>query len=212
MSASPPGCNRKKEVTSYTLVPSSTQQESAVLCRATSLCVKSRGAMLTVEMLNRRLSAEAGSTETSSEGRRPDDWPEFNFSVDTQGHSNSQLFTRGGSTNFSMATVVPFASCYASVRPGGANYLLLLAHRGPRFAPRPRLAGHAPRMSLRQICRLLKLMKQVRNREAAAHNPPAANSRKQGSAAPPPAPPAAKPEKKCVPSCLRHKRSIKRAG
>ncbi|KAK9517164.1 hypothetical protein VZT92_025052 [Zoarces viviparus] len=115
-----------------------------------------------------------------------------------------------------MATVVPFASCYASVQPlqlfgrgpGRANYLLLFTHRGPRFAPRPRLACPSPRMSLRQICRMLKVMKQVRKREAAA----TAAARKQGSAAPAPASPATKSEKKCAPSCLRHKRSFKRVG
>lgn len=69
-----------------------------------------------------------------------------------------------------------FASCYASVQPlqlfgrgpRGANYLSLFAYRGPRCTPRPRLACHAPKMTLRQICRMLKMLKQVRNREAAA--------------------------------------------
>uniref|UniRef100_A0A8P4KIR3 Si:ch211-172l8.4 n=1 Tax=Dicentrarchus labrax TaxID=13489 RepID=A0A8P4KIR3_DICLA len=70
-----------------------------------------------------------------------------------------------------------FASCYASVEPlhlfgrgpRGANYLsLLYTYRGPRCTPRPRLACHAPKMTLRQICRMLKVMKKVRNREAAA--------------------------------------------
>ncbi|TKS73011.1 hypothetical protein D9C73_007099 [Collichthys lucidus] len=122
------------------------------------------------------------------------------------------------SINFSMATVVPFASCYASVQPlqlfgrgpRGGNYLSLFSYRGPRCTPRPRLACHAPKMTIRQICRMLKVMKQVRNREAAAA---AAAARKQGSAAAPvPASPSTKSEKKCVPSCLRHKRSIKRIG
>lgn len=36
--------------------------------------------------------------------------------------------------------------------------------------------------------------------------------RKQGSASPAPASPATKAEKKCILSCLRHKRSIKRVG
>ncbi|KAL7402898.1 hypothetical protein ABVT39_021386 [Epinephelus coioides] len=63
-------------------------------------------------------------------------------------------------------------------------------------------------MTLRQICRMLKVMKQIRNREAAAAA--AAAARKQGSAAPAPASPGNKSEKKCIPSCLRHKRSIKR--
>uniref|UniRef100_A0A3Q2Q3N8 Si:ch211-172l8.4 n=1 Tax=Fundulus heteroclitus TaxID=8078 RepID=A0A3Q2Q3N8_FUNHE len=69
-----------------------------------------------------------------------------------------------------------FASCYASAQPlqlfgrgpVGANYLSLLKYRGPRCAPRPHLAYHAPRLTLRQICRMLKVLKQVRNREAAA--------------------------------------------
>lgn len=116
-----------------------------------------------------------------------------------------------------MAAVVPFASCYASVQPlqlfgrgpRGGNYLLLLTNRGPRCAPRPRLAYHAPKMTLRQICRMLKVMKQIRKREAAATASP---PRKQGSASPAPASPGAKSEKKCVPSCLRRKRSIKRVS
>lgn len=69
-----------------------------------------------------------------------------------------------------------FVSCYASVQPlqlfgrgpRGGNYLSLLTNRCPRCAPRPRLACHAPKMTLRQICRMLKVMKQIRNREAAA--------------------------------------------
>ncbi|XP_076742926.1 uncharacterized protein LOC143419558 [Maylandia zebra] len=116
-----------------------------------------------------------------------------------------------------MAAVVPFVSCYASVQPlqlfgrgpRGGNYLSLLTNRGPRCAPRPRLACHAPKMTLRQICRMLKVMKQIRNREAAATASP---TRKQGSASPAPASPGAKSEKKCVPSCLRRKRSIKRVS
>ncbi|GAA6227733.1 uncharacterized protein LOC122875182 [Lates japonicus] len=116
-----------------------------------------------------------------------------------------------------MAAVVPFASCYASAQPlqlfgkgpRGGNYLSLLTYRGPRCTPRPRLACHAPKMTLRQICRMLKVMKQVRNREAAAA---VAASRKQGSSSPTPASPSTKSEKKCIPSCLRHKRSLKRVG
>ncbi|KAF1387178.1 hypothetical protein PFLUV_G00102650 [Perca fluviatilis] len=116
-----------------------------------------------------------------------------------------------------MATVVPFASCYASgvqplqlfgKGPIQGNYLSLLTYRGPRCTPRPRLACYAPKMTLRQIYRMLKMMKQVRNREAAA----AAAARKQGSTAPAPASPVTKSEKKCAPSCLRHKRSIKRVS
>lgn len=37
-------------------------------------------------------------------------------------------------------------------------------------------------------------------------------NRKQGSTAPAPASPGTKSEKRCIPSCLRHKRCIKRAG
>ncbi|KAM3609992.1 uncharacterized protein V6R79_023543 [Siganus canaliculatus] len=112
-----------------------------------------------------------------------------------------------------MATVVPFASCYVGVRPKqlfgraprGGSYLSLITQRGPHCAPRPHLGCHAPKMTLRQICRMLKLLKQIRNREAAA-----AAARKQGSAAPAPASPGTKSEKRCIPSCLRHKRSLKR--
>eukprot|EP00064_Thunnus_orientalis_P011598 superscaffoldBa00001688_g11629 len=119
-----------------------------------------------------------------------------------------------------MATVVPCASCYAhsSVQPlhlfgkgpRGDNFLALLTYRGPRCTPRPHLTCHAPKMTLRQICCKLKVMKKVRNRDAAAAA--AAAARKQGSAAPAPVSPGTKSEKKCVPSCVRHKRSIKRAG
>ncbi|KAM8892632.1 uncharacterized protein AB9W97_012551 isoform 1-T2 [Spinachia spinachia] len=114
-----------------------------------------------------------------------------------------------------MATVVPFASCYGSVRPlklfgrgpGQANYLLLFTQKGPCFAPRPRLALLAPRMSLRQIWRMLKMMKQVRSGDAAAAAPAI---RKQGPVAPAPTSPGTKSEKKCTPSCIGHKCSIKR--
>ncbi|KAF3689181.1 hypothetical protein EXN66_Car004853 [Channa argus] len=115
-----------------------------------------------------------------------------------------------------MATVVPFASCYGGAQPlqlfgrgprGGA-YLSLLTYRGPHCTPRPHLAYHAPNMTLWQICRMLKVMKQIRNREATA----AASSRKQGSASPTPASPSTKSEKKCLPNCIRNKRSIKRVG
>ncbi|KAK2841862.1 hypothetical protein Q5P01_012062 [Channa striata] len=115
-----------------------------------------------------------------------------------------------------MATVVPFASCYAGPQPlqlfgrgpRGGTCLSLLTHRGPHCSPRPHLAYRAPNMTLWQICRMLKVMKQIRTREAAA----AAAARKQGSASPTPASPSTKSEKKCIPSCLRHKRSIKRVG
>uniref|UniRef100_A0A3Q3ETV6 Si:ch211-172l8.4 n=1 Tax=Labrus bergylta TaxID=56723 RepID=A0A3Q3ETV6_9LABR len=69
-----------------------------------------------------------------------------------------------------------FASCYVSARPlplfrkgaRGANYLSLFTYHGPPLTPKPRLACHAPKMTLRQICRMLKVMKQVRKRDAAA--------------------------------------------
>ncbi|KAK1887861.1 tRNA 5-methylaminomethyl-2-thiouridine biosynthesis bifunctional protein MnmC [Dissostichus eleginoides] len=100
-----------------------------------------------------------------------------------------------------MATVGPFASCYGSSQPlqlfgkgPSANYMSLFVYRGPRCAPRPHLVGHTPKMTLRQICRMLKVMK------------------KQVSAAPAPALPGTKSEKKCIPNGLRHKRSIKRVG
>ncbi|KAF6735595.1 hypothetical protein FQA47_019007 [Oryzias melastigma] len=113
-----------------------------------------------------------------------------------------------------MAAVVPFASCYAGGSqplqlfgkgPAGSNYLSLLAYRGPRCAPRPRLTCHAPKMTLRQICRLLRMMKQVKKRETSV-----AAARKQGTASPAPSSPGSKAEKKCPPCCLRYKRSIKR--
>ncbi|KAJ3596720.1 hypothetical protein NHX12_003124 [Muraenolepis orangiensis] len=72
--------------------------------------------------------------------------------------------------------LLTFASCYgqSSVQPlqlfgrgPGLDYMSLLAYRGPRSAPRPHLAHHGPRMTLRQICRMLKTMKQLRAREAA---------------------------------------------
>ncbi|KAF5904041.1 uncharacterized protein DAT39_006251, partial [Clarias magur] len=74
-----------------------------------------------------------------------------------------------------MATVVPCASCYGGRRvrqsglfgrgPGGAD---MMGYHGPRGAPPPTLATHTPNMTLRQICHMLRLMRQVRHREAAA--------------------------------------------
>lgn len=69
-----------------------------------------------------------------------------------------------------------FASCYGGGQqlqifgrgPRGASYLSLFGYRGPCFAPRPRLVGHNPKMTVRQIIRMLKTMKRVRTREAAA--------------------------------------------
>ncbi|KAG7523495.1 hypothetical protein JOB18_048562 [Solea senegalensis] len=109
-----------------------------------------------------------------------------------------------------MAAVVPFASCYGNAQPlhlfgkGGR----LLMYRGPHCAPRPRLACHAPKLTLRQICRMLRVMKQVRNREAAA----AAASRKQGSMSPAPASPGSRSDRKCLLGSSRYKRNIKRVG
>lgn len=45
---------------------------------------------------------------------------------------------------------------------------MLFGHRRPGFAPRPRVVCHDPKMTLRQIFRMLKTMKRVRKREAAA--------------------------------------------
>ncbi|XP_077566943.1 uncharacterized protein LOC144190159 isoform X4 [Stigmatopora nigra] len=79
------------------------------------------------------------------------------------------LFTQAF-THCTMTTVVHCASCYAhsSVQPlhmfgkgpARGNYLSLFTYRGPRHAPRPRLPHHAPNMTLKQICQMLKLMKQ----------------------------------------------------
>ncbi|CAB1425192.1 unnamed protein product [Pleuronectes platessa] len=112
---------------------------------------------------------------------------------------------------------VQFASCYGSGQPlylfgrapRGTNYLALFTYRGPRCTPRPRLAYPPPKMTLRQICGMLKVMKQVRKREAAAA---AAACRKQGSSSPTPASPGTKSDRKCLLGGPRHKRSIKRVG
>ncbi|KAK7117433.1 hypothetical protein R3I94_022866 [Phoxinus phoxinus] len=113
-----------------------------------------------------------------------------------------------------MATVVPCASCYGSSsvqlfgRGAGGDYMSLFSYRGPRGAPRPSLAYHAPKMTLRQICRMLRIMRQLRNKEAAAA---AAAARKQAS---PPSSPTIKSEKRCLPACFRRRRSnnIKRVS
>lgn len=78
--------------------------------------------------------------------------------------------------NRTLRRLFQFASCYGGGRqlqifgrgPGGAGYLSLFGYRGPCFAPRPRLVGHNPKMTVRQIIRMLKTMKRVRTREAAA--------------------------------------------
>ncbi|KAF4091116.1 hypothetical protein AMELA_G00033310 [Ameiurus melas] len=108
-----------------------------------------------------------------------------------------------------MATVVPCASCYASSRvqplgflgrgPSGA-YMSLLVYHGPRGAPPPTLAHHAPNMTLRQICHMLRLMRQVRHREAAAA---AAATRKQAAGLAAPSSPS---QKHCLPGFLRRRR------
>ncbi|CAL8263416.1 unnamed protein product [Merluccius merluccius] len=107
------------------------------------------------------------------------------------------------------------ASCYgqSSVQPlqlfghrNSFDYMSLFTYRGPRCAPRPRLACNDPRMTLRQICRMLKTMKQHRAREAAM----VTSSRKQGSAV---VSSPVLPEKRCLPFCLRRRRNnIKRAS
>lgn len=118
-----------------------------------------------------------------------------------------------------MATVVPFASCYArnsiSMQPlqlfgtgPGSDYMSLFTYRCPRGGVRPRLAVHAPKMTLRQICRMLRLMRQVRMREAAAA---ATNARKQVSPVPAPVSPITRTERKCLPACLRRRRSSNKA-
>uniref|UniRef100_A0A3Q3VKD4 Uncharacterized protein n=1 Tax=Mola mola TaxID=94237 RepID=A0A3Q3VKD4_MOLML len=68
------------------------------------------------------------------------------------------------------------ASCYASIQPlqlfgkgsRGANCLSLFAYHGPRYMQRPHLACHTQKMTLRQICRMLKVMKKMRSRETTA--------------------------------------------
>uniref|UniRef100_A0A3B1KED0 Si:ch211-172l8.4 n=1 Tax=Astyanax mexicanus TaxID=7994 RepID=A0A3B1KED0_ASTMX len=108
-----------------------------------------------------------------------------------------------------MATVVPCASCYASssVQPWGffgrgpgGGYMSLLSYPGQRGTPKPRLAGHDPNLTLRQICHMLRVMRKVRRREAAA----AAAAAKQASALGVPNSPT---EKRCLPACFRRRRS-----
>ncbi|KAK7891974.1 hypothetical protein WMY93_023937 [Mugilogobius chulae] len=71
-----------------------------------------------------------------------------------------------------MAFVVPCASYYghgnAHGRPSRGDYMSMFIYRGPRVTPQPRLSHHDPNMTLRQICRMLKVMKQVKKRERAA--------------------------------------------
>lgn len=59
-----------------------------------------------------------------------------------------------------------FASCY--VQPlqlfgqgtRRVNYLSLLTYHGPHCTPQPRIVCHTPRLTLRQICHMLKVMRQ----------------------------------------------------
>ncbi|KAK6479949.1 hypothetical protein HHUSO_G19104 [Huso huso] len=117
-----------------------------------------------------------------------------------------------------MATFIPCASCYGNSGPlqlfgmgrtGG--YLSLLSYHGPTGGPRPRLVYHTPRLTLRQICRLIRMMRQVRIKEAAKAS--AAQIQAPGLSAPAP-PVAMTSEKHCLSSCFRHHRStnIKRVG
>lgn len=78
---------------------------------------------------------------------------------------------------FSSLCSLQCASCYGSrsVQPlqlfgksPNSSYMSLLQTRNPRGGPRPRMVCHPPKMSLRQICCMLRVMRQVRNREAAA--------------------------------------------
>ncbi|KAJ8417460.1 hypothetical protein AAFF_G00286870 [Aldrovandia affinis] len=68
-----------------------------------------------------------------------------------------------------MVHVIPFASYYTitTLRPMQLfgkgpefGYMSLFTYHGPRTAPRPRMAYHAPKMTLRQICHLLRVMRQ----------------------------------------------------
>ncbi|KAM9503903.1 uncharacterized protein ACWYII_000962 [Salvelinus alpinus] len=115
-----------------------------------------------------------------------------------------------------MATVVPFASCYGNStlhqplqlfgKGPKCGYMSLIAYRGPRNDPHPRLACNTPKLTLRQIYRMLCVMRY----EAAA----AANKRKQASSPPPPGSPT-KSDRRCLPSCFRRRRitpNIKRFG
>ncbi|KAK6318375.1 hypothetical protein J4Q44_G00116660 [Coregonus suidteri] len=116
----------------------------------------------------------------------------------------------------SMATVVPFASCYGNStlhqplqlfgKGPKCGYMSLIAYRSPCNVPRPRLACNAPKLTLCQICRMLRVMRF----EAAA----AANNRKQASSPPPPVSPA-KSDRRCLPSCFRRRlntTNVKRFG
>lgn len=87
------------------------------------------------------------------------------------------IYTFSLSPTLSLSVTLQCASCYGSrsVQPlqlfgksPNSSYISLLTYRNPRGGPRPRLACHGPKLTLRQICRMLRMMRQVRNREAAA--------------------------------------------
>ncbi|KAK1803981.1 hypothetical protein P4O66_003916 [Electrophorus voltai] len=103
-----------------------------------------------------------------------------------------------------------FASCCGSCtlqpwllfgRGPGGGYMLLTCH-GPRGAPRPSLACRTPQMTLRQICHMLRIMRQVRRREAATA---ADNARKQVAVSAMPSSPSSQSERRCLLSCLRRR-------
>ncbi|MGH0115779.1 UNVERIFIED_CONTAM: hypothetical protein FKN15_046964 [Acipenser sinensis] len=112
------------------------------------------------------------------------------------------------------------ASCYGNNGPlqlfgmgrtGG--YLSLLSNHGPTGGPRPRLVCHTPRLTLRQICRLIRMTRQVRIKEATKAS--AARSRIQApDLSTPVSPVAMTSEKHCLSSCFWRNRSanIKRVG
>ncbi|KAI1904541.1 hypothetical protein AGOR_G00006700 [Albula goreensis] len=92
----------------------------------------------------------------------------------------------------------------------GVNEVDMLCPKWMR-APHPRMACHAPKMTLRQICHMLRMMRKMRSREAG----PGGMSRKQTSPLPPPSSPVTKAtERRCLPACLRRRRNgnIKRVG
>ncbi|KAJ7997804.1 hypothetical protein DPEC_G00215930 [Dallia pectoralis] len=113
-----------------------------------------------------------------------------------------------------MATVVPFASCYGDSSPRQplqlfgkgpqCDYMSLITYRSPRNVAHPRLACSPPKLTLRQIYRMLRVLRY----EATA----AANPRKQASS--PPGSPV-RSDRRFLPSCFRRRRSItnvKRVG
>ncbi|KAK1163447.1 hypothetical protein AOXY_G16934 [Acipenser oxyrinchus oxyrinchus] len=94
-------------------------------------------------------------------------------------------------------------------RTGG--YLSLLSYHGPTGGARPRLVCHSPRLTLRQICRLIRMTRQIRIKEAAK----ASAARIQApDLSTPVSPVAMTSEKHCLSSCFwrRHAANIKRVG